>query len=105
MTVAQEVVGYRACKDRMRGSAWWTDEIKGTVEEKKKAYKNMLQECIKRSKCEKEQIQGMEKESERVSELVDESKIRIDEEFGRKFSERFMENRKLLERGEEREEM
>ncbi len=36
MTVAQEVVGYRVCKDRMRGSAWWTDEIKGTVEEKKR---------------------------------------------------------------------
>ncbi len=33
MTVAQEVVGYRVCKDRVKGSAWWTDEIKGTVEE------------------------------------------------------------------------
>ncbi len=40
----------------------------------------------------------------KVKELVDESKMRIDEEFGRKLSERFMENRKLfLERGEERE--
>ena len=43
MTVAQEVVGYRVGRDRVKGSAWWTDEIKGTVEEKKKAYKKMLQ--------------------------------------------------------------
>ncbi len=32
----------------------------------------------------------------RVKELVDESKMRIDEEFGRKLSEKFMDNRKLL---------
>ena len=35
-SVAQEVVGYRVCRDRVKGSAWWTDEIKGAVEEKKK---------------------------------------------------------------------
>ena len=42
MTVAQEVVGCRVGRDRVKGSAWWTDEIKGAVEEKT-AYKKMLQ--------------------------------------------------------------
>ncbi len=54
MTVAQEVVGYKGCKDRVKGSAWWTDEIKGAVE-KKKAYKKMLEECTRRSTCEEEE--------------------------------------------------
>ncbi len=36
MTIAQEVVGYRVCKDRTKGSEWWTDEIKGVVEVKKR---------------------------------------------------------------------
>ncbi len=30
MTAAQEVVGYRICKSRAKGSAWWTEEIKGS---------------------------------------------------------------------------
>ncbi len=32
----------------------------------------------------------------KVKELVDESKMKVDEEFGRILSERFMENRKLF---------
>lgn len=32
----------------------------------------------------------------RLKELVDKSKMRVDEEFGRKLSKRFMENRKLF---------
>ncbi len=30
----------------MKGSAWWTNEIKEAVEEKKKAYKKMLQRNV-----------------------------------------------------------
>ena len=32
----------------------------------------------------------------RVKDLVDESKMRVDEEFGRKLSEKFMDNKKLF---------
>ncbi len=46
MTVEHEVVGNRVCKDRVKGSALWTDEIKEAVEEQKKAYKNMLQRNV-----------------------------------------------------------
>ena len=37
-TVAAEAVGYRVCRDRVKGSAWCRHEIKGAVEGKKKAY-------------------------------------------------------------------
>ncbi len=38
-----EVVGYKTCRRGKKGTAWWTQEIKITVEEKRKAYKEMLQ--------------------------------------------------------------
>ncbi len=44
MTVGQEVVGYKVCKDKVKGSAWWTDEIKSLEEKKRhtrKCYKGM----------------------------------------------------------------
>lgn len=53
-SVAAEVVDYRVCRDRVKGSAWQIDEVKGAVEEKKEAYRKMLEECIRRSKCEEE---------------------------------------------------
>ncbi len=79
----------------MKGSAWWRDEINGDVEEKKKAYKKMLQRNVseevsvrRKSKC--------KTWKKKVKELVDESKMRVDEEFGRKLSDKFMDNRKLF---------
>ena len=45
-TVTAEVVGYRALRSQRKGSAWWTDEIKETIERKRRAYKkNTLREC------------------------------------------------------------
>ena len=41
-TVADEVVGYRVVKGGRKGNAWWTQEIKEAVEDKKTAYKRML---------------------------------------------------------------
>ncbi len=93
MTVAQEVVGYRICKGRAKGSAWWTEEIKGAVEEKKNAYKRMLQRNASELSARRSEYRAWKK---KIKELVDESKIRVDEEFGRKLSEKFMDNRKLF---------
>ncbi len=92
-TVAQEVVGYRVCKDWVKGSAWWTDEIKGAVEEKKKAHKNMLQGNVSEVSVRRSEYKAWKK---KVKELVVESKKRVDEEFGSKLIEKFMDNRKLF---------
>ena len=94
MAVAQEVVGYRVGRDRVKGSAWWTDEIKGAVEEKKKAYKKMLQRNMSEVRVRRRSEYRAWKK--RVKDLVDESKMRVDEEFGRKLSEKFMDNKKLF---------
>ncbi len=88
-------MGYRICKGRAKGSAWWTEEIKGAVEEKKNVYKRMLQ----RNTSEEVNVRRRSKYrawKKKVKELVDESKMRVDEEFDRKLSEKFMDNRKLF---------
>ncbi len=76
MTVAQEVVCYRICKGRTKGSAWWTEEIKGAVEEKKKAYKRMLQRNTSEVNARRRSEYRAWKK--KVKELVDESKMRVD---------------------------
>ncbi len=103
MTVAQKVVGHRICKCRAKGSAWWAEEIKGAVEEKKKAYKRMLQRNTSEVNVRRRNEYRAWKK--KVKELVDESKTRVDQEFGRKLSEKFMDNRKLFWKEVEREEM
>ncbi len=42
----EEVVGYKTCRRGRKGTAWWTQEIKIAVEEKRKAYKKMLQRNV-----------------------------------------------------------
>ncbi len=42
----EKVVGYRTVGRRGRGTAWWTQEIKMAVEEKREAYKEMLQRNV-----------------------------------------------------------
>ncbi len=65
----------------MKGGAWWTDEIRRAVEEKKKAYKKML----RRNLSEKVSVRSEYKTwKKKVKDLVDESKRRVDEEFSRK---------------------
>ncbi len=79
-------------EDRVKGSAWWRDEIKGAVEEKKKVYKKMLQ----RSVSEEVSVRKMSEYKtwkKKVKELVDESRMRVGEEFVRKLSEKFTDNR------------
>ncbi len=77
ITVAQEVVGYRVCRDRVQGIAWWTDEMKGAIEEKKKAYKKMLQRNVSEEVSARRNKYKVWKK--KVKELVNESKMRIDE--------------------------
>ncbi len=82
---AEEVVGYKTCRREKKGTACWTQEIKIAVEEKRKAYKKMLQRNMP------EEVRGRRKREYRdskalVRRLVRESKERVDEDFGRKLS-------------------
>ena len=91
----ERVVGYRVVRrKRKNGSAWWTSEVKGAVEEKKKAYdrvieKNVPVEVKRKRKQEYKLCKG------KVKQVIKESKEKVDDEFGRKLSEKFNENKKL----------
>ncbi len=63
------------------------------MEEKKKAYTRMLQRNASEVSARRSEYRARKK---KVKVLVDESKMRLDEELARKLSEKFMDNRKLL---------
>ncbi|KAK3881607.1 hypothetical protein Pcinc_013953 [Petrolisthes cinctipes] len=100
-----EVVGYKSQKRGKKGSAWWSEEVKDAVKEKRKAYRRTLQRNVS-----EEVRERWEREynvcKRQVKRMVSESKRRVDEEFGWKLSEKFKENKKLFwkevnrERGE-----
>ncbi len=99
----EEVVGYKKCRRGKKRTAWWTQEIKIAVEEKRNAYKKMLQRNVA------EEVREQRKREYRdskalVKRLVTESEERVDEDFGRKLSAEYVENKKLFWR-EVREEM
>ncbi len=77
------------------GNAWWTNEIKDAVEGKKGAYKKMLQRNLPEAVRARRKSEYKEWKK-RVRELIRESKRKVDEEFGRKFSQNFCENKKLF---------
>ncbi len=69
--------------------------MKNAVEGKKKAYKKMLKRNLP------EEVKAWRKSEHKewkkiVMELIEESKRRVDEEFGRKLSQNFSENKKLF---------
>ncbi len=64
------------------------------MEEKKKAYKGML--WRKTSEVNVRRRSEYRTWKKKIKELVDESKMRVNEEFGRKLSEKFMYNRKFF---------
>ncbi len=94
MDVADDVVGWRERGGRKKGNTWWTNDMKDAVERKKRAYKKMLKRNLP------EEVKARRKSEyndwkNRVRELIEESKRRVDEEFGRKLSQNFIENKKL----------
>ncbi len=72
-----------------------TYEIGDAVEGKKRAYKKIPQRNLPEVvKCRrKSEYKEWKKE---VKELIEESRRRVDEEFGRKLSQNFSENKKLF---------
>ncbi len=78
-----------------KGNAWWTNEIKDAVERKKRAYKKILQRNLPEEVKARRKSQ-YKKWNKRVRKLFEESKRKVDEEFGRKLSQNISENKKLL---------
>ncbi len=99
----EEVVGYKTCRQGKKGTAWWTQEIKIAVEEKRKAYKKMLQRNVPEEVRERRKREYRDSKA-LVKRLVRESKEIVDEDFGRKLSAEYEENKKLFWR-EVRKEM
>ena len=96
VAVAENECGVRAVGvQKGGGCAWWSDEVRQAVGEKKAAYKRSLQRNLPPSVREKRRKEYREC-NKRVKKLVKESKKKADEEFGRKISEKFAENKKLF---------
>ncbi len=69
--------------------------MKDAVEWKKKAHEKMLQRYLPEEVKVRRKSEHKEWKN-RVRELIEESKRRVDEEFGRKLSQNFSENKKLF---------
>ncbi len=90
----EEVCGVRKRGRGVQGTAWWNDEVKQAVEQKKKAFDEWIASRGRREEREKREVY-MRKKRE-VKRVVRESKRRIDEEFGRNLSMKWRENKKLF---------
>ena len=87
---AREVCGSKTIGGRAKRTAWWNDNVKQKVKEKKEAWKKYL-----RSKS----IEDMEKyrtKRKEACEEVKKSKQQQWEKFGEKLEENFRENQKLF---------
>ena len=96
--VVEEVVGYKILKKKgRRGDPWWSEEVKNSIEEKKRLYKKTLDKSVSIE----ERMRRVEEYrvcKNRVKQEIRESKRRVREECGRKLSEAFGENKKLFYR-------
>ncbi len=91
----EEVVVYKMCRRGTKGTAWWTQEVKIAVEEKRKAYKKLLQRIVPEEVRERRKREYRDSKA-LVKRLVRESKERVDEHLGRKLSAEYVENKKLF---------
>ncbi len=76
-----------------KGNVWWPTEIKDAVKRKKRAYKKMLQRNLPKEVKVRRKSEYKEWKK-RVRKMIKMSKRRVDEEFGRKLSQNFSENKK-----------
>ncbi len=95
MEVASEVVGLRETGGSKKMECMMMDEIKNAVEWKERAYKKMLQRNLPEEMKARRKLEYKEWKK-KVRELIEESKRKVDEEFGRKPSENFSENKKIF---------
>ena len=92
--VCEMVCGVRRRGGGVQGTAWWNDEVKQAVEQKKKAYSEWQANIGREVEREKREVYVSKRRE--VKRLVKESKKRVDEEFGRNLGEKWRENKKLF---------
>ena len=92
---AEEVVGCKIVKGgKGDGDAWWSEEVKKAVEEKKKAHdlrnvKSVSEEIKRERECNYRSCKN------RTKRIVEKSKLKAGDEWGLKMCKYFMENKKL----------
>merc|ERR1712035_241415 len=93
--VTERVVGTKVVRKRKKkGNAWWTDEVREAVEKKREAYKKTLERNVpERVRNERKRVYVEYKR--RVKQVIQESKRRTDEDFGRPMSEKYKEDKRL----------
>ena len=95
LSVTEGVVGTKVVKvGRKKGNAWWTEEVREVLREKRDAYKKTLERNVPeivRSERRRKYLEC----KRRVKQVIDESKKRVDEEFGRQLSEKYKEDKRL----------
>ena len=94
---AEEICGMRVIGKRAKkGSEWWNDEMKDAVEKKKRAFEVWL-------KCKTAEKYALYKEERKAVKLkVKIEKRKADERWGRKVSEKYETNKKIVLEGAER---
>ena len=93
--VTERVVGTRVVKTgKKKGNAWWTEEVRKVIEEKREAYKKMLERNVS-ERVRNERRRAYVECKRRVKHVIEESKRRVDENFGRQLSEKYKENKRL----------
>jgi len=91
----EQVVGTKVVKVRkQKGDAWWTDEVKEVVKQKREAYVKTLQRNVPEHVRDRRKREYMECKR-RVKRVIEQSKMKVDENFGRKLSEMYKENKRL----------
>ena len=87
--VTERVVGTRVVKvGKRRGNAWWTEEVKKVIEEKREAYKKTLERNVPENVRNERRRMYVECKR-RVKQVIEESKRRADENFARQLSEKY----------------
>ena len=90
MRCAGIVCGYKCVGRKKKGSAWWDEEVKGLVKEKRRLFEVYLADRNDRNKEE------YKRKNRQVNVVVREKKNALDERDGVKMSRQFRENKKLF---------
>ncbi|WP_435325960.1 hypothetical protein, partial [Klebsiella pneumoniae] len=90
----EEVCGVRRRRKGVQGTAWWCDEVRVAVAQKKKAYEEWMR-SRGQGEIERQKREVYVQRKREVKRIVKESKRRVDE-FGRNLSEKWKECKKLF---------
>ncbi|XP_050706878.1 uncharacterized protein LOC126992348 isoform X2 [Eriocheir sinensis] len=94
VTTTTKVLGMKVVRDgKRKGNSWWIEEIRRIVKEKRELFKNTQErnvaEQVKRERKKKYRECKM-----KLKQAIKESKKRVDEDFGKRLSEKYKGNRK-----------